>query len=70
MRRRLIKRTRPIGPFGHPGREARIYWCSELREYSVELYTGGVKHRNATYFTPDKQDAENTAVCMMLDHRK
>jgi hypothetical protein len=70
MTRRLIDRALPFGPFGKPGREGRIYWDPELREYSVELYIDGKKVTGATYFTDDKQDAENTAVCMMLDDRK
>ena len=65
MSRRLIDSAKPFGPFGNAGHEAKIYFDSELEEYSVRLYINGKERQAAEYFTDDKQDAENTAIRMI-----
>jgi len=38
-------------------------------EYQVRLFEDGIRNHNATYFTDDKEDAQETAKAMVRDYK-
>jgi hypothetical protein len=45
--------------------ETKVYRDTEWDEYSVKLFKNGIEQVLASYHTPDKQDALDTAQAMI-----
>lgn len=54
-----------VGKESSGSNEARIYWNSDDREFTVKLYKNGVYQKGADYFSDDKSDAYGTAKQMV-----
>lgn len=46
-----------------------IIYSRDLNEYTVRLFVDGVRDKEASYFTDDKQDAQTTAAAMVRDYK-
>lgn len=45
----------------------RIVFNRSLNEYTVKLFLNGNHYKPGDYFTDDKQDATDTAACMLKE---
>jgi hypothetical protein len=57
----LDEARRIVSKHEYRERKAVVYRNPETGEHEVEFHSGGVHHKDATYFTNDKGDAQGTA---------
>ena len=54
-------RQRKVAEFAANDRVAKVYYTSDLGEYQVKYWMGGIRQEPWDYFTDDLDDAKNTA---------
>lgn len=53
----------------HGGQELKTKIVKDEDEYIVKCWVNGVRYSNMDYFTDDKEEAEDTEVCMHRDFK-